>query len=253
MDCTDDKTPSDLISKNLAMVNEKLRLAYGRCISEGIQKDISCSKPRLVAATKTKPVELILKAYNEGQKHFGENYVHELIEKSQDPKLAGLDICWHFIGHLQRNKCNNLVACSNLWGVETLDSERLASTLDASWGRKKSQSKLNVFVQVNTSEEASKSGCQVQTTPSLVRYILDHCDHLMFCGLMTIGSSGHDYAAGPNPDFECLVALRRKVCEECGVEVSTIELSMGMSSDYEEAIYAGSTNVRVGSLIFGPR
>lgn len=254
MDNCEDSSEGDLVAKNLSLVNDKIVRAYEKCVSEGIAKDISKSKPRLVAVTKTKPVELVLKAYSEGQRHFGENYVQALVEKSQDPRLASLgDICWHFIGHLQRNKCNNLVVCPNLWAVETVDSERLASSLNTSWERKNSDMKLNVFVQVNTSGEASKSGCLADSTPALVKHITDQCVYLTFCGLMTIGSLGHDYTTGSNPDFERLVDVRKRVCEECGMEVSSVELSMGMSSDYEEAIYAGSTNVRVGRLIFGSR
>ena len=251
MDNGEDTTSGDLVYRNLLLVCDKLTRVHQKLISEsGPNK----SKPRLVAVSKTKPIELVLRAYNNGQRHFGENYVQALVEKSSDPRLASLeDICWHFIGHLQRNKCNNLVACPHLWAVETIDSERLASSLNTSWGRTNCDVKLNVFVQVNTSGETSKSGCRTDSTSALVKHITDQCIHLKFCGLMTIGSVGHDYTAGPNPDFDCLVEVRRRVCEECEMEVSSVELSMGMSADYEEAVYAGSTNVRVGSSIFGYR
>lgn len=228
---------------------------------KGVMGRISCAceassrtEPRLVAVTKTKPVEMILAAYHQGQRHFGENYVQELVEKSHHPQLIGLeDICWHFIGHLQRNKCNNLMSCPHLWAVETVDSERLASALDASRGKRCSGERLRVFVQVNTSAEASKHGSGSDVAISVVRHVIERCPSLQFLGLMTIGKMGHDYSTAPNPDFECLVETRRSLCRDLGLEEEGVELSMGMSSDFEHAISAGSTNIRVGSVIFGSR
>ena len=214
----------------------------------------SKTEPRLVAVSKTKSVEMILHAYEKGQRHFGENYVQELVEKSHHPSLLELEgIAWHFVGHLQRNKCNHLVSCPNLWAVETVDSERLATALNASWGRKASGEKLKVFVQVNTSGEVSKHGSAGDGAVSVARHILRQCTDLKFLGLMTIGQIGHDYSTGPNPDFECLGSTRVKLCQELSLDKEEVELSMGMSSDFEYAIAAGSTNIRVGSMIFGER
>ena len=234
------------IAKGLKSVNEKivkasLKLPY---------------TPRLIAVTKTKPVEMVLHAYHNGQRHFGENYVQELVEKSHHPLLVNLkDIKWHFIGHLQRNKCNNVISCPNLWAVETVDSERLANILDASWGRKYSATgqKLRVFVQVNTSGETAKHGSSSDEINTLVKCIIEQYTNLEFVGLMTIGKIGHDYSTGPNPDFDHLVDTRRKLCQDLSLDMNTVELSMGMSSDFEQAIDAGSTNVRIGSVIFGAR
>ena len=210
--------------------------------------------PRLVAVSKTKPAELVLEAYHSGQRHFGENYVQELVVKSNHALLVGLeDIRWHFIGHLQRNKCNNLTTIPHLWCVETVDSERLASTLDASWKKRELKGKLKVFVQVNTSSEDSKHGCPPAKTSEIVRHILEKCNNLEFRGIMMIGEIGHDYSSGANPDFVCLVDTRERVCREVGLRVDQVELSMGMSADFEHAILAGSTNIRVGSTIFGAR
>ncbi len=211
---------------------------------------------RLVAVSKTKPPENILKAYECGQRHFGENYVQELIDKASNPLLVGLeDICWHFIGHLQRNKCNNLLSVPHIWCVETVSSDRLATSLDISWGKKRTDptQKLLIFVQVNTSGEESKSGCDPAATVEIIRHIQHNCANLQFKGLMTIGRFGHDYTTGANPDFEMLVAIRRQVYKSLSMSENECELSMGMSADFEEAIMAGSTNVRVGSTIFGAR
>ncbi len=211
---------------------------------------------RLVAVSKTKPPQDILEAYEQGQCHFGENYVQELVDKASSSLLIDLpNIRWHFIGHLQRNKCNNVLSIPHIWCVETVDSDRLATALDTSWGKKRidSSQKLHVFVQVNTSGEASKSGCDPDASAEIVRHVQKNCSNLEFKGLMTIGRFGHDYTKGPNPDFEALVATRRQLCQSLSMSEEVCELSMGMSVDYEEAIKAGSTNVRVGSTIFGAR
>ena len=232
-------------------------LASVRTRASEAHKKVSTSgqpSPRLVAVSKTKPPELVLEAYRNGQRHFGENYVQELVDKASHSLLAGLDdIRWHFVGHLQRNKCNHVTSVPHLWCVETVDSERLANSLDASWKKSKSKEKLKVFVQVNTSDEESKHGCHRDKASEIVRHIIEKCESLDFQGLMTIGKLGHDYSTGPNPDFEYLVETRCRVCKELGLREEQVELSMGMSADYEQAILAGSTNIRVGSTIFGSR
>lgn len=207
--------------------------------------------PRVVAVSKTKSAEDILTAYKAGQRNFGENYVPELKNKASDPQLVSLDIKWHFIGHLQSNKCNMLCAVPNLHMVECVDSIHLATKLDGCVKRLESPTPLRVMIQVNTSGEDNKSGCHPDVCPQLVNHVLMECPHLQLCGLMTIGRLGHDYALGPNPDFECLLHCQDVVCKETGC--NDLELSMGMSADYVEAIKAGSTNVRVGTGIFGAR
>lgn len=237
----------DDISTSLAAVRAKIREAHQASPSP------SQSEPRLVAVTKTKPAQMIAWAYESGQRHFGENYVQEFSEKAHDPSLVSLDIQWHFIGHLQRNKCNNLTSLPGLWMVETVDSERLATALNSSWRKQHPERKLKVFIQVNASGEDEKFGCSPDAAPALVKHVMEDCSGLEFCGLMMVGRIGHDYSTGPNPDFERLVLVREAVCEQLGLEKQQVELSMGMSGDYDHAIAAGSTNVRVGTAIFGPR
>lgn len=216
--------------------------------------ELPSTVPRLVAVSKLKPLECVIEAYQHGQRHFGENYVQELVEKSSDPKVWELkDIRWHFIGHLQTNKCNNLVGVPNLFMVETVDSIKLASALSSSWGKQNKPGPLNVMVQVNTSQEESKSGCSTDHCVELAEHIISHCPHLKFTGLMTIGEMNYDWSQGDNPDFICLVQCRKEVCERLGFNEEDVELSMGMSNDFEKAILMGSTNVRVGSTIFGAR
>lgn len=120
-------------------------------------QELSYFEPRLVAVSKTKSVPLIIEAYEAGQKHFGENYVAELLEKGHDPDILSKckDIRWHFIGKLQSNKINKVLAVPNLYIVETVHSKKLATGLDNAWSkfRKTDQSLLKVMVQINTSGE----------------------------------------------------------------------------------------------------
>lgn len=214
---------------------------------------------RIVAVSKTYPSDAILELYNspEAHLHFGENYVHEIVQKSKELNNYQ-DIKWHFIGHLQSNKVNTLVeGVPNLWCVETVDREKIATALNRATQnmieKKLRKDPLKIMIQVNTSHESQKSGCDEEKVVSLVKYIRDSCPSLEFIGLMTIGALAHSTSSQSNPDFDILIECRKKVSEDLNIDESSIELSMGMSSDYEDAIRKGSTNIRVGSLIFGPR
>ncbi|XP_063992779.1 pyridoxal phosphate homeostasis protein [Diachasmimorpha longicaudata] len=235
---------------NLNLIKDKISVACSRRPPE-----FSNVTPRLVAVSKTKPPNLVISALDAGQHHFGENYVNELVDKGNHPDIKTRDIRWHFIGHLQRNKVNKVLAVPNLHVIETVDSEKLAAAIDSSWlkFRKLEDDKLNVMVQVNTSGEEEKSGCDLGQTSALVKYVIESCKNLNFMGLMTIGAYGYNPANGPNPDFLSLVKCREDVCRELGLDINNVELSMGMSTDYEHAIELGSSNVRVGSAIFGER
>ncbi|XP_076656018.1 pyridoxal phosphate homeostasis protein [Halictus rubicundus] len=241
-----------VVAENLKIVCNKISVASAKRPLE-----YKTAEPRLVAVSKLKSHELIQDAYEAGQRHFGENYVNELAEKGHHPDILAKcnDIRWHFIGHLQRNKVNKLLNIPNLYVVETVDNETISSALNSSWSkcRKQDELKLKVMVQVNTSKEEGKSGCQISEVCSLVKYIIDNCKNLEFMGLMTIGMYGYDTAKGPNPDFLQLRECKYNLSKELGIDSTKIELSMGMSNDYEHAVELGSTNVRVGSAIFGER
>lgn len=238
---------------NLKLVRDQIKEAADKFAQQNGK--ITVTLPRLIAVSKTKPVEIIEKAYSIGQRHFGENYVQELINKSKYFKEKGgfEDIRWHFIGHLQKNKVNNLCSVSNLEMVETVESSKIADALNRSWCHVASN-RLKIMIQINTSLEESKKGCcSMDHCCELVEHIQTNCPNLQLVGLMTVGAPGHQYEKGSNPDFEHLCSCRKKVCDTFGWKVEDIELSMGMSADFVEAILAGSTNVRVGSTIFGKR
>ncbi|EEF32921.1 pyridoxal phosphate homeostasis protein [Ricinus communis] len=202
---------------------------------------------RIVAVSKTKPVSLIRHVYDAGHRCFGENYVQEVVDKA--PQLPE-DIEWHFIGHLQSNKVKTLLAgVPNLAMVQGVDNEKVANVLDrvvSTLGR----NPLKVFVQVNTSGEASKSGIEPSSCVALAEHVKLRCPNLVLSGLMTIGMP--DYTSTPE-NFRKLSNCRLEVCKALGMAEDHCELSMGMSGDFEQAIEMGSTNVRVGSTIFGPR
>ncbi|XP_049400624.1 uncharacterized protein LOC125864641 [Solanum stenotomum] len=202
---------------------------------------------RVVAVSKTKPISLITQVYEAGHRCFGENYVQEIIQKA--PELPE-DIEWHYIGHLQSNKAKQLLtAVPNLAMVHGVDNQKLANYLDravSSIGRQP----LKVLVQVNTSGEESKSGVDPSNCIELAKHVKLDCPNLEFSGLMTIGQP--DYTSTPE-NFKTLLNCRTEVCKVLGMAESRCELSMGMSSDFELAIEMGSTNVRIGSTIFGPR
>lgn len=217
---------------------------------------------RLVAVSKLKPANDILALHqsHHAQLHFGENYQQELLQKSL---LLPQDIRWHFIGALQTNKCRPLAEqVPNLWCVESVDNEKKADQLEK--GRNALAEKspelkgvpLRVFVQVNTSGEQQKSGVAPEDASRLCSHIREQCPHLKLQGLMTIGAiarSTRVEEGQENEDFVKLREVKDAVAKELGFDKSNIELSMGMSNDFESAIRCGSDEVRVGSTIFGER
>lgn len=163
------------------------------------------------------------------------------------------------IGALQTNKCKALAQqVPNLWCVASVDSAKKADQLEK--GRaaleEKTEAKLRVLVQVNTSGEKEKSGVEPDDAVALCQHIRDECPHLTLGGLMTIGAIARSQATtaeSENEDFDALRDTRSRVAKELGVAEDSLDLSMGMSSDYEAAIRQGSNEIRIGTTIFGTR
>ncbi|DBA02841.1 TPA: hypothetical protein N0F65_006631 [Lagenidium giganteum] len=213
------------IVRNLHAVRERLQEAVAKSTHR------RCT---LVAVSKTKPIEDLQAVYQEGQRHFGENYIQELIEKV--PQMPN-DVLWHYIGHVQSNKAKMLVRdVPNLFMVETVDSIKIANALNKASGEFRT-TQLNVMVQVNTSEEEQKSGVTMEESVQLAEHIVSSCEHLQLMGLMTIGR----YGDTTSECFDRLVACRKLVAQRLGKQEQDLELSMGI------------TFVRVGSTIFGER
>lgn len=259
------------MKRALESVNEKILAAVNR---RSVDHVASKRLPRLIAVSKLKPNSSIIEAYQCGQRYFGENYIQELETKSNSQEILEQcpEIRFHFIGHLQSNKVNKLLKVKNLHMIETIDSKKLADLIDKAIDRHKADSsdagdvqlgfidhqqqpseQLNCLIQVNTSQEDQKNGVQPEEVASLAEHIVKECRWLRLAGLMTIGKLDGWNEPGPNKDFLKLYEVRDTVAQHLCIEHDQLELSMGMSSDFEEAIELGSTNVRVGTMIFGER
>ena len=194
----------------------------------------------LLAVSKTHPIEKLKEMYTVGQRLFGENYLQEALDKIE--ALKDLEIEWHFIGHVQRNKTKHL-AEKFAWvhGVDRLIiAERLSSQ------REEAQIPLNVCLQVNIDEQDTKDGCQPEEVAELVQTI-SQLPKLKLRGLMVIPAPNNTDA------FTAAKSLFDQVKEKHAHPEDWDTLSMGMSGDMEVAIAAGSTMVRVGTALFGAR
>ncbi len=199
----------------------------------------------IVGVTKTFPVEMVAAAREAGLRDFGENRAQELISKAEamPGTVRGGAIRWHMIGHLQRNKARDVVACADVF--HALDSLRLAGALD---GRAAEADRvLPCFVQVNVSDEASKFGLDPGEAAEMVRRLAEH-EHLRVVGLMTLASPAAD-PEDVRPQFRRL----RRLFETCSSLTPMSSLSMGMSGDFDVAIEEGATHVRLGTILFGRR
>jgi len=200
---------------------------------------------RLVAVSKTHPVEKIREAYGAGQRLFGENKVQELVDKQ--PQLPG-DIEWHLIGHLQRNKVKYIAPFVTL--IHAVDSFRLLEEINkqgAKCGRT-----LHCLLQVYIADEETKFGLEPDEVFDLVHQV-EPLTHVRIDGLMGMASLTDD-TDKIRSEFKTLKNLFEKLkASPLPPNVSMKELSMGMSSDYEIALDEGSTLVRIGTAIFGER
>ena len=196
---------------------------------------------RLLAVSKTFPAGAIRDLHGSGQRAFGENYVQEASAKRE--ALADLDIEWHLIGPLQSNKTRLAAACFD-W-IESVDRMQIADRLAAARGPGKP---LDVLVQVNASGEATKHGVAPSGALALALHVAA-LPTLRLRGIMGIPEATDDDVR-LRDQFRQLKACY-DACTEQGLAVDT--LSMGMSSDLELAIAEGSTEVRIGTAIFGMR
>ena len=198
---------------------------------------------RLLAVSKTFPADAIRDLHGSGQRAFGENYVQEAVaKKAALADLFGIE--WHLIGPLQSNKAVAAARCFD-W-VESVDRPRIANALSAA--RAGAASPLDVLVQVNVSGEDTKSGVAPADSVALARHVAA-LPNLRLRGIMGIPAPAAD-SARLRREFRALRACYA-ACEDAGLAIDT--LSMGMSADLELAIAEGSTEVRIGTAIFGER
>lgn len=222
------------IRSRIEGVRQRIRQAAAECRREAA--DI-----RLVAVSKTRSPAEIRQAVSAGLTDFGENYLQEALPKIEALRESG--ICWHFIGPVQSNKTRELAAQFD-W-VQTVDRVRIAQRLNDQRGNQGKP--LNICVQVNISREPQKAGVTPEQAPELCRLIMD-MPRLRLRGLMAIPAAGDTQAL--RSSFESMCELYRQLQSQ-GLPLDT--LSMGMSTDLESAVSAGSNMLRIGTDIFGPR
>ena len=196
----------------------------------------------LIAVSKTKPASLIEQAYAVGLRHFGENYVSEALEKIK--VCEHLSICWHFIGPLQSNK-TRAVAEHFDW-IHSIDRLKLARRLNDQ--RPDSLSPLNICLQTNLEQEATKSGITDEAELVDLVAAISELPNLRLRGLMAIPPALNN----PDAQRQAFGRVRELSLQHCA-PLGANELSMGMSGDLEAAIAEGATMVRIGTDIFGTR
>jgi PLP dependent protein len=209
---------------------------------ENAAKDAHRPPPALLAVSKLKPASAVAELARAGQRAFGENYVQEAQDKIAE--LAGMDLEWHLIGHLQSNKAD--IAARLFDWVQTVDRHKLIGAL--SRNRPADRPPLNVLIQVNIDDEASKHGCQPEDIDALADAIVAE-PALRLRGLMAIP------APHPDPAVRAVAFGRMQALQEqlAARHPGVDTLSMGMSDDFVQAVAYGATLVRIGTALFGAR
>ena len=235
------------IAENLARIRERIAVAAARAgrRPEGIT---------LVAVSKTHPAEKIRELYEAGVRHFGENRVQEREAKSA--QLADLDITWHMIGHLQKNKAARAAGLFDV--IDSVDSVAIGEKLNQARNplatepsnRSFSTSRLGVLIEVKLDPEPAKSGAAPDEARRITEAIL-RLPCLDLRGLMGVPPYFDDPEQA-RPYFRRLRELREALTAHLGADPLAV-LSMGMSHDFEVAIEEGATQVRIGTALFGER
>lgn len=221
--------------ENLANLRDRIGLA---CEKSGRKPD----SVNLMAVTKSFPLEVAATAVEAGLTNLGENRVQEGVDKIE---RANFRANWELIGHLQSNKAR--LAVKRFDRIQSVDSVKLAKRLNR-FARAERKT-LPILLQVNTGEDPGKFGLRTEDTEGVLHQLLEH-DCLAIEGLMTIAPLPPDLESARR-SFETLRRLRNQLEERLGLHLP--ELSMGMTFDLEAAIFAGSTCIRVGTALFGPR
>ncbi len=201
---------------------------------------------RLLAVSKTHPLEAVEELAAHSVKAFGENKVQELCAKQEATQY---DLEWHLIGHLQRNKVRQLLK-HNVAMIHSVDSDRLALEIEKEAA--KLDKNVDVLVEINIGNEESKSGCEPDQAAELVRLIAQSCPHLAVKGLMCVAPEMESMDA-VRPYFAHMRQLKDEIAALNLPGVEMKELSMGMTGDFPVAIAEGATIIRVGTAIFGKR
>lgn len=219
------------IKENIDLIRDEIKQN-----SHKTKKDI-----RLVAVSKGQSYIAIKSAFDAGQKIFGENYLQEALEKKK--LLENLEIEWHFIGPIQSNKCK-LISENFSW-VQTVDRIKIVNKLNQ---YRHSKNPLNICIQVNISEENTKSGIGLDDVKQFAK-LISNLKNLKLRGVMAIPSKINE-----NQNLVSQYRLLKKLYEDLKITYSSVDtLSIGMSNDYLLAIENGANLVRIGTKIFGAR
>ena len=212
-----------------------------------LKKETGHSNVKLIAVSKTKPVEVLQEAYNAGQRIFGENNVQEMVEKqAQLPK----DIEWHLVGHLQSNKVKYIASFISL--IHSVDSLKLLQEIDKQAAKNKRI--IDCLLQIYIADEETKFGLGFDETIELLRSEeFTALKNVRIVGLMGIATNTDSEKQIKDEFYELHTFFDGVKTSFFRKEESFKELSIGMSADYKIAIEEGSTMIRVGSLIFGQR
>lgn len=224
------------ISKNIELIKQRITQAATEA-----KRDLE--QIHLLAVSKTKPVEAIEEAYQAGIINVGENYLQEALQKQS--QLTALPLIWHFIGPIQSNKTKDIA--ENFTWVHTVDRLKIAERL--SHQRPNHLPELQICIQINISNESTKSGCKPDEILALVSAI-EALPNIKLRGLMAIPEPTENTSL-QREVFAQLRQLKDTINERLSLSLDT--LSMGMSHDLESAIIEGATWVRIGSAIFGER
>lgn len=228
-----------------SQIADNLREVQQRIADAAERADRDPADVNLVAVTKTRTFDEIRAAIDAGARDLGENYVQELEEKAE--ALAGTDVRWHAIGHLQTNKVRKIADFVAL--IHSVDSPRVAREIDKRAGAAGRQ--VPVLLQANVSGEESKFGVAEDEARALAQQLVT-LENARLIGLMTMPPYCED-PEGNRPYFIELRDLRDRLVER-GIPAECMRhLSMGMTCDFETAVEEGATFVRVGTAIFGPR
>jgi len=224
------------IVENLHQVQAAIR-------AEALKHGRAADAVQLIAVSKTKPVDMIREAFEAGQIHFGENRVQELTEKHE----LLPEVKWHLIGTLQRNKVKYIAPFVYL--IHSVDSEKLLAEINKQG--QKHERIIDCLLQLNISEESSKSGLDEEKAQEILEHIDDY-PYIRIKGLMEIAEITEDHEVIRSQFRRLRKAL--EILKDIEHErIDLTELSMGMSGDYEIAIAEGATMVRIGSAVFGAR
>jgi PLP dependent protein len=236
----------NLSNQDIEAFQHQLKAVQERILGAAKHSNRDPNSIRLIAVSKTHPVEAVKAFYELGQRHFGENKVQEMISKWED--FSAEDIQWHMIGTLQTNKLKYLAKRAD-WIHSIWKSEQLKELQKRLITENR---KLNILFQVNISHEDQKSGCEPEDLDELFTFV-QSCPNISVRGFMGIGS----LEAEPEqvrPQFKTLAQLLELHKTKWNASnIQLTELSMGMTSDLEVAIEEGSTMIRVGTALFGHR